>query len=248
MPFKPLVTAGIETALNTFLWRDKALKPARQRLLGKVLRVELKELSTPVVLVFSERQVDVLGTWEGDADCTVITRLSVLPQLRNRQQLTALIRSGDLEVQGDLQVVQNTVALCDLAEFDPAELLAPYTGDIVAEGVSKVFRSGARFLLFAPHFQHRVVDICQHDAPRFTHQARELRRQVAGTAGQVQNGLSTAYAAAIDGETLPQTMNTERHQIIHNIIFCGHRMEYMCHHVRLLLFGYRLKTKVRRFL
>lgn len=125
MPFKPLVTAGIETALNTFLWRDKALKPARQRLLGKVLRVELKELSTPVVLVFSERQVDVLGTREGDADCTVITRLSVLPQLRNRQQLTALIRSGDLEVQGDLQVVQNTVALCDLAEFDPAELLAP---------------------------------------------------------------------------------------------------------------------------
>ena len=157
MPFKPLVTAGIETALNTFLWRDKALKPARQRLLGKVLRVELKELSTPVVLVFSERQVDVLGTWEGDADCTVITRLSVLPQLRNRQQLTALIRSGDLEVQGDLQVVQNTVTLCDLAEFDPAELLAPYTGDVVAEGFSKVFRGGARFLLHGAQRQQRYV-------------------------------------------------------------------------------------------
>ena len=147
MPFKPLVTAGLETVLNTFLWRDRALKPARQRLLGKVLRVELQELSEPVVLVFSERQVDVLGAWEGEADCTVRTRLSVLPQLRNRQQLTALIRSGDLEVQGDLQVVQNTVTLCDLAEFDPAELLAPYTGDVVAEGFSKVFRGGARFLL-----------------------------------------------------------------------------------------------------
>jgi ubiquinone biosynthesis protein UbiJ len=69
-----------------------------------------------------------------------------LPQLRNRQQLTALIRSGDLEVDGDLQVVQNFVALADLAEFDPAELLAPYTGDIAAEGVSKVLRGGARFL------------------------------------------------------------------------------------------------------
>ena len=67
----------------------------------------------------------------------MITRLSVLPKLRNRQQLTALIRSGDLEVQGDLQVVQNMVSLCDTAEFDPAELLAPYTGDIVAEGVGK---------------------------------------------------------------------------------------------------------------
>ena len=157
MPFKPLVTAGLETVLNTFLWRDRALKPARQRLLGKVLRIELQELSDPVVLVFSEHQLDVLGAWEGEADCTVRTRLSVLPQLRNRQQLTALIRSGDLEVQGDLQVVQNTVTLCDLAEFDPAELLAPYTGDVVAEGFSKVFRGGARFLLHGAQRQQRYV-------------------------------------------------------------------------------------------
>ena len=157
MPFKPLVTAGLETVLNTFLWRDLALKPSRQRLLGKVLRIELQELSDPVVLVFSERQLDVLGAWEGEADCTVRTRLSVLPQLRNRQQLTALIRSGDLEVQGDLQVVQNTVTLCDLAEFDPAELLAPYTGDVVAEGFGKVFRGGARFLLHGAQRQQRYV-------------------------------------------------------------------------------------------
>ncbi len=146
MPLKPLMTGSIETAINALLWREKALKPARQRLIGKVLRVELKEFSSPLVLVFSERQVDVLGAWEGEADCTVITRVSVLPQLRNRQQLTALIRNNDLEVQGDLQVVQNLVSLADLAEFDPAELLAPYTGDIAAEGVSKLLRGGAKFL------------------------------------------------------------------------------------------------------
>lgn len=87
----------------------------------------------------------------------MITRLSVLPKLRNRQQLTALIRSGDLEVQGDLQVVQNMVSLCDPAEFDPAELLAPYTGDIVAEGVGKVLRGGAQFLLKGAERQQRYV-------------------------------------------------------------------------------------------
>ena len=48
------------------------------------------------------------------------------------------------------------VALCDLAEFDPAELLAPYTGDIVAEGVGKVLR-GARFLLQGAKSQQRYV-------------------------------------------------------------------------------------------
>lgn len=157
MPLKPLVTAGIETALNAFLWRERALKPARQRLVGKALRVELKEFSAPLVLVFSERQVDVLGAWEGEADCTVATRIGVLPQLRNRQQLTALIRNGDLEVQGDIQVVQNFVALADLAEFDPAELLAPYTGDIAAEGVSKVLRGGAKFIQQSLGRQQRYV-------------------------------------------------------------------------------------------
>ncbi|MDA8494248.1 ubiquinone biosynthesis protein UbiJ [Kluyvera georgiana] len=157
MPLKPLVTGSIETAINALLWREKALKPGRQRLIGKVLRIVLKEFSSPLVLVFSERQVDVLGAWEGEADCTVITRVSVLPQLRNRQQLTALIRNNDLEVQGDLQVVQNLVSLADLAEFDPAELLAPYTGDIAAEGVSKLLRGGAKFLQHGLARQQRYV-------------------------------------------------------------------------------------------
>ncbi|WP_221925068.1 ubiquinone biosynthesis protein UbiJ [Enterobacter hormaechei] len=146
MPIKPLVTAGIENVLNAFLYRAPALKTARQRLNGKVLRIVLKEFSTPLVLVFSERQLDVLGEWEGEADCSVITHMSVLPKLRDRQQMTALIRSGELEVEGDIQVVQNFVALSDLAEFDPAELLAPYIGDIAAEGISKTLRTGSAFL------------------------------------------------------------------------------------------------------
>jgi len=60
----PLITAGIENILNTFLWRDRGLKAARQRLVGKVLRVELKEFSSPIVLVFSEQQLDVLAQCE----------------------------------------------------------------------------------------------------------------------------------------------------------------------------------------
>ncbi|APG20796.1 MULTISPECIES: SCP2 domain-containing protein [Kosakonia] len=157
MPFKPMVAAGIERALNTFLYRESALISARQRLYGKVLRVVLQEFSSPFVLVFSEQQIDVLSEWEGEADCSVITQLRVLPKLRDRQQLTALIRSGELEVQGDIQVVQNLVALADLAEFDPAEVLAPWTGDIAAEGISKFLRGGARLLRHGVQRQQRYV-------------------------------------------------------------------------------------------
>lgn len=56
MPFKPLVTAGIEGLLNTFLYRSPALKSARTRLQGKVLCVKLKGFSMPLVPVFSERR------------------------------------------------------------------------------------------------------------------------------------------------------------------------------------------------
>ncbi|WP_024549052.1 ubiquinone biosynthesis protein UbiJ [Siccibacter turicensis] len=146
MPFTPLITAGIEGVLNTFLYQPRALKSPRQRLQGKVLRVVVQEFSSPLVLVFSEHQVDVLAQWEGEADCSVITRLSVLPKLRDKQQLTALIRSGELEVQGDIQVVQNFSSLLDLAEFSGEELLAPYIGDVAAQGLGNVVTGGVKAL------------------------------------------------------------------------------------------------------
>lgn len=146
MPFIPLINASLEGVLNTVLWQDSALKSARQRLYGKVLRIEIKEFSTPLVLVFSEQRLDVLSAWEGEADCCVITRLGVLTELRDRQQLMMLIRQGELEVLGDLQLVQNLVALTSLAEFSFADLLAPYLGDIAAESINKVVQGSTRWL------------------------------------------------------------------------------------------------------
>lgn len=146
MTLTPLLTAGLETALNHILYRDRGLKAARQRLTGKTLAIHLQELPQPLTLVFSEQQVDVLGEWQDTTDCTVKTRLSVLPKLRDRQQLTSLIRSGELDVEGDLQVVQHFSALIDAAELDPAEYLSPWIGDIAAQGVSRFARRGLGFL------------------------------------------------------------------------------------------------------
>lgn len=146
MLLTPLLTAAIETALNHLLFKDRSMKAARLRLAGKVLRIELQELSSPLTLIFSEQKVDVLGQWEGAADCTVISRLSTLRKLRDRQQLAPLIRSGDLNVEGDIQVVQQFSALMDMSEWEPAELLAPYIGDIAAQGISQAVTGGFRFL------------------------------------------------------------------------------------------------------
>lgn len=142
----PLITAAIETSLNSVLFRDKSLKAARLRLTGKVLRIELREMNFPLLLVFSERQVDVLSQWDGDADCIVKTDITVLVKLRDRQQLSPLMRSGELIVEGDIQVVQQLVTLLDLAELEPAEWLAPYIGDVAAETIGQVVHKSSRFL------------------------------------------------------------------------------------------------------
>ncbi|MGB9095237.1 ubiquinone biosynthesis protein UbiJ [Erwinia sp.] len=146
MTLTPLLTAGLETALNQILYRDRGLKAARQRLNGKSLAIVLAELKQPLIFIFSERQVDVLGKWDDKPDCTVKTQIASLRKLRDRQQLTSLIRSGELEVEGDLQVVQHFSALIDLAELDPAEYLAPWTGDVVAQGISQFARRGFQLL------------------------------------------------------------------------------------------------------
>lgn len=153
----PLLTGVLETSLNSLLFRDHNMKAARQRLAGKVLRIELQEFSSPLVLVFSERCVDVLGQSEDSADCTVQTRIPVLLKLRDRQQLSFLMRSGELIVEGDMQVVQQLVGLLDLAEWEPAEWLAPYIGDIAAQGLSQMVGKGVQLLLAGARNQRRYV-------------------------------------------------------------------------------------------
>ncbi|CAI0940259.1 Uncharacterized protein conserved in bacteria [Serratia entomophila] len=146
MLFTPLLTGALETSLNSLLFRDRSMKAARQRLAGKVLRIELEELAAPLVLVFSELRVDVLGQSEDSADCRVRSRIPALLKLRDRQQLPVLMRSGELTVEGDIQVVQQLVGLLDLAEWDPAEWLAPYVGDIAAQGITQALGKGAGLL------------------------------------------------------------------------------------------------------
>ncbi len=135
----------LEVALNKLFLRDAGMQAARLRLVGKVLCVELQEVNTPFFLVFSARQVDILGKWDGNIDCTVKTGFSVLRILHDRQQLFQVIRSGELIVEGDLQLVQQVMALLDPAQWDPAECLAPYLGDIAAQSVEQLLRKSIHF-------------------------------------------------------------------------------------------------------
>lgn len=100
MPTMPMITALLEQGLNRTLWQDRGAKSTRQRLKGKILTLNIRELGQPLVLYFSDQQIDVLNTATPDSDCTVTLSITVLPQLQDRKNLTSLIKSSRLHYGG----------------------------------------------------------------------------------------------------------------------------------------------------
>ncbi|WP_422398968.1 ubiquinone biosynthesis protein UbiJ [Xenorhabdus griffiniae] len=141
----PVVTAFLETTLNHLLYREAVLKPARLRLAGKILSIKLKEIASPLILIFSEKRVDVLSQWSESVDCSMKTTLPALLKLRDRQCLSALINRGEIIIEGDMQVIQQWSALLDMSEWDPAHYLSPYVGDIAAEGITRMVKKSFEF-------------------------------------------------------------------------------------------------------
>ncbi|AIN46908.1 Protein YigP [Candidatus Palibaumannia cicadellinicola] len=101
------------------------------------MRLQLAELDTPIILIFSEQQVDVLNAWNDIADCTIDTNITTLLFLdySNHQHVTQFLKL----TQGDQQILQQFVTLLKIVGWDPAELLVPWLGDIVTEVILRYF-------------------------------------------------------------------------------------------------------------
>ncbi|EGY29003.1 hypothetical protein Rin_00010440 [Candidatus Regiella insecticola 5.15] len=139
-------TTMLELLLNKLLFRDQSMKAIRASLANRVLSIEIQELKTPLLLLFSPYHVDVLTHWEDAIDCTIKTGLSALTKLGDPQQLSSLIRDGQLIVEGNIQIAQQLVTLLDFAQWDPTEYLVPYIGDIAAETVAQMLGKSHHFL------------------------------------------------------------------------------------------------------
>lgn len=141
MPFDPLVTAVIETSLNTLVNDDPDLVRRLSRLKGQIIQVNLKELNKTLTFVFSQ-QIDVLADYEGQPDCYLSLNLSVLPELREQSNITKLIKQDKLILEGDIQLAQKFAQLMTDCKPDIEEWLSRVTGDVVAhtlvQGVKNV--------------------------------------------------------------------------------------------------------------
>ncbi|MEH0667611.1 SCP2 domain-containing protein [Vibrio scophthalmi] len=188
MPFEPLMTAVIETSLNTLIQDDPDLVRRLARLKGQVIQVHLKEFDKRLTFVFSQ-QVDVLAHYEGTPDCTLSLNVSVLPELKDQSNITKLIKQDKLELDGDIQLAQSFSQLITQCKPDIEEWISRVTGDVVAhtlvQGVTQIGQFARTQLRHQQDYLAQVVTEEWRLAPpplevaHFCDQVDEIKSQAA---------------------------------------------------------------------
>jgi len=132
MPLDNLVCGLLETGVNKLHQLDSTAKQKRKALDGTIIGVSLKEINKPLYFVISNQQIDLLSRFEGEPDCFIRLNFLALIDLQDSHQLTTLIKSGQLEVDGDIKIVQQFALLLTEMEIDWEEHLSAKVGDLLA--------------------------------------------------------------------------------------------------------------------
>ena len=132
MPLDNLVCGLLETSVNKLQQLDASALQRRKQLNGTIIGVLLKEINRPLYFVISSQQIDILSEYEGQVDCFIRLNISALKELQNNHQLTHLIKTEQLEVEGDIHTVQRFASLITEMDIDWEQHLSTYIGDILA--------------------------------------------------------------------------------------------------------------------
>jgi ubiquinone biosynthesis protein UbiJ len=99
----------------------------------KTLTVHLAELNFPLSLTVNTQdhnQPIIVGTMTERSDCTIYTSINTLKKIKAEQQITELIKAGELDVEGDIKIAQQFAAIAQQLEIDWQSELAKHIGDI----------------------------------------------------------------------------------------------------------------------
>ncbi|WP_194090508.1 ubiquinone biosynthesis accessory factor UbiJ [Vibrio hibernica] len=158
MPFEPLVTGVIETALNRLIQDDAEYIQQVARLKGKVIHIHLQELNRNLIFVFSYR-VDVLSQYEGHPDCYLSLKLTTLPKLKDQSKITQLIKQDQLVLEGDIQLAQKFSQLMTDIKPDIEEWVSRVTGDVVAHTLVQGLKAPTQWLKSEVELQQQRLGI-----------------------------------------------------------------------------------------
>lgn len=136
--------ALLETALNQALRLDPAHEKKLQTMVGQHFAIKLAEWPAQLSLLFTAQGVEILAD-QTHADCVIQTSIWQLQQLQDTSQITAMIRSGQLQLDGKLEVAQSVAQFFTGLNWRWQDKLAPFIGDAntwrLEQGVKTLFNT-----------------------------------------------------------------------------------------------------------
>jgi len=144
MTTRDLALAGLEQALNGLI----ALDPQAGRRLagfhGRVVAIQLRGLELTLYLVPDQQgRLQLLGSIEGEPDCTLSGSPLDLLRSGDRDQAPAQLFAGRLSIDGDTELGHRFGEVLGELDIDWEEQLSRLTGDVLAHELGTAARRGA---------------------------------------------------------------------------------------------------------
>lgn len=189
-----VLTSSLELLINKALSLNTS-KVDLKKLAQKTLTISLSELNFPISLSVDNNNIIVSGLTER-ADCTINTSIKTLQRLKAEQQLTELIKQGQLELSGDIKVAQQFASVAENINIDWQSELAANIGDVPTHKLMQLGRNITDKVQFASkQIQADASEYLVHEKrllvtrsqiEQFTQQVNQVSNQVDDIAVRIQ--------------------------------------------------------------
>ncbi|WP_371375021.1 SCP2 domain-containing protein [Thalassotalea aquiviva] len=193
---KQVLASVLEASINKALVLSTNASQLMAPLNGQALSIYLHELGFILSFRVQDQQVYVLSDNKAE-ECHIDTSLKVLPKLRQSSLLTQLIKTGQLDIEGDPKIAQQFAQVGEHLAIDWEQHLANNLGDVPAYKLTQLGKAAKQklgikqqqFSQDASEFLLHEQRLCVSNSELsvFNHSVKNLAQQVTELEQRIQS-------------------------------------------------------------